>query len=131
MSKIFLILCLIGCILIAGCIGSEVNKNTTNPSVPSKDVLRVKYFTISNCSLCEKTDVLLLNLSAKYPGKFIVTRYDLTNNKTNREEFLKYTRGMKIKTVPFMVVNERNEFVNYTMIVNNLEPSITGSKRLV
>gem|GEM_PF-4240258 len=119
------------CIFIAGCVGSEVKKNTTNPLAPSKDAITIKYFTIKNCSLCDKTDTLLLNLSTQYPGKFTVVRYDLTNNKTNRDEFLQYTREMKIKTVPFMVINERNIFSNYTMIVNNLEPSIKGSKRLI
>lgn len=135
MSKIFLILCLVGCLLIAGCISSEVksttSKNTIHPSAISKEVYQVKYFTVKDCGLCEKTDVLLVNLSAKYPGKFAVIHYDLTNNQTNREIFLHYTKDIKIKSVPFIVINERNIFQNYTDIVNNLEPSIAGQKRLI
>lgn len=50
---------------------------------------------------------------------------------TNRVEFLKYTRDVKIKTVPLIVINERNIFLNYTEIVNNLEPSIAGTKRII
>lgn len=130
MSKIFITLCLIICILIAGCVGSGV-KNTTNPISPSKNVLQVKYFTIKGCNMCGQTDALLANLSAKYPGKFVLTHYDLTDNKTNRAEFLRYSSGIKIKTVPFIVINERNILSNYTEIINDLEPSIKGSKRLV
>lgn len=130
MSKIFLILCLIGCILIAGCANSE-HKVTKNPMDSSTDTLRVKYFTSENCKMCGNTDVLLANLSTKYPGKFVVIRYDITANTTNRKEFLKYSRDIKFKTVPFIVINERNIFESYNEIMSNLEPSIAGTKRLI
>lgn len=131
MSKIFITFCLIVCILIAGCTSSTEHKVSTNPIVGSKDVLHVKYFMKQNCSACDKTKDLLVNLSARYPGKLEIKYYDITDNSTNREEFLKYSQDIKIKTVPFIVINERNIFENYNEIMTNLEPSIAGTKRLI
>lgn len=72
MSKIFIILCLILCIFVAGCVNSSEIKNTTHPSMVDKDVIQVKYFTTKNYTLCQKTDDLLSNLSVKYPVNLLL-----------------------------------------------------------
>lgn len=131
MYKIF-ILCIIGCLLVGGCVNSDkLNKtNSTITTLPTQPpILYIKYFTTTNCPLCAESDSLLSNLSVKYPGRLIITRYDLSFNQSNRNVYNSYTGDLRVKVVPFVVINEKTRLVNYNEI-QVLESMITG-KRLI
>lgn len=131
MYKIFIVCLLIGCMVIgAGC-SSIGGSNQTGKQIiltPTPlPVITIKYFTTTNCPLCQKTDLLLANLSEKYPGRLKITQLGLTNA-DNRAIYATYVTHLKVKVVPFIVVNERNLLVNYTQIVGHLEPMLKGDE---
>jgi len=132
MYKIFIV-CIIGCLVIGGCVNS-VKSNKTNSTITTLPtplpVLYIKYFTTTNCPLCNDADNLLSNLSAKYPGRLVITRYDLSFNQSNRNVYNSYAGDLRVKVVPFVVINEKTRLVNYNEMVSNLEPMITGKKRI-
>ena len=130
MNKIFWVCLVIGCLIISsGCTttgANQTNKTTPIPTI-SPPVLTIKYFTTTNCPLCQETDLLLSNLSKKYPKQLFITQLGLTNE-NNRVIYAKYAAGQKIKVVPFIVVNEKRLLVNYSEIVNHLEPMLKGNE---
>jgi len=133
MSKIFIICLVIGCLIIsAGCSSTGVVSKQTNGVKLSKTfapppVLTIKYFTTANCPLCQQTDVFLDELSKKYPGQLKITQLGLTNA-DNRAMYATYVGNAKIKVLPFIVVNEKKLLVNYTQIINHLEPMLKGEE---
>lgn len=132
MNKIFLVCLVIGCLIItSGCTTTGVLMNQTNKTIPiptvSPPVLTIKYFTTTNCPLCQETDLLLINLTKKYPKQIVFTQLGLTNA-DNRVIYAKYAAGQKVKVVPFMVVNENRLLVNYSEIVTHLEPMLKGNE---
>ena len=132
MNKIFWVCLVIGClIIISGCTNTGVLANQTNKTLLSTPVplpvLTIKYFTTTNCPLCQETDLLLVNLTKKYPKQIVITQLGLTNA-DNRVIYAKYAAGQKVKVVPFMVVNEKRLLVNYSEIVTHLEPMLKGDE---
>jgi len=131
MNKIFWVCLVISCLIItSGCTNSGVLINQTNKTLPTSippPVLTIKYFTTTNCPLCQETDLLLINLTKKYPKQILLTQLGLTNA-DNRVIYAKYAAGQKIKVVPFMVINERRLLVNYSEIVTHLEPMLKGNE---
>lgn len=131
MYKIFIV-CIIGCLVVGGCVNSDKSNktNSTITTLPTPPpVLHIKYFTTTNCPLCAESDNLLSNLSVKYPGRLIITRYDLSFNQSNRDVYYSYSGDLRVKVVPFVVINEKTRLVNYNEILG-LESMITG-KRLI
>jgi thiol-disulfide isomerase/thioredoxin len=133
MNKIFIICLLVGClIIISGCTTTGLLSNQTNKTqiVPTPlPLLELKYFTTTNCPLCQQTDLLLTNLSKKYPNRIKITELGLTNA-DNRAIYAQYAAGQKVKVVPFIVVNERRLLVNYSEIVTHLEPMLKGDEHI-
>lgn len=133
MSKIFLVCLLIGClIVITGCVTHSLPINQTNITIqptptPKPSVLIIKYFTTTNCPLCHETDLLLANLTERYPNRMNIIQFGLTNA-DNRAIYATYAVDQKIKVVPFIVVNEKNLLVNYSEIVTRLEPMLKGDE---
>ncbi len=132
MYKIFITCLLIGCFIFsAGCTNASKNKTVLYPTPTStpQPVLIIKYFTTTNCPLCQQTDLLLVNLSTKYPHRINVTRYDLATA-SNRAIYATYAVE-KVKVIPFIVVNEKRLLVNYSEIVTHLEPMLKGDERII
>jgi len=133
MNKIFWVCLITGCLIItSGCTTTGVLVNQTNktPLLPiptPSPVLTIKYFTTTNCPLCQETDLLLINLTKKYPKQMVITQLGLTNA-GNREIYATYAAGLKVKVVPFIVVNEKRLLVNYSEIVTHLEPMLKGDE---
>jgi hypothetical protein len=131
MNKIFWVCLVISCLIFtSGCANTGVLVNQTNKtlSIPTPPpVLTIKYFTTTNCPLCQETDLLLINLTKKYPKQIVLTQLGLTNA-DNRVIYAKYAAGQKIKVVPFIVVNEKRLLVNYSEIVTHLEPMLKGNE---
>ena len=134
MNKIFLVCLLIGCLIVStGCVKHDLSINKTNVTIqqptpiPKPPMLFIKYFTTTNCPLCQETDLLLSNLSKKYPNRITITQLGLTNA-DNREIYATYAAGLKVKVVPFIVVNEKKLLVNYSEIVTHLEPMLKGDE---
>lgn len=131
MNKIFWVCVVIGClIIVSGCTNTGALTNQTNKTllIPiPPPVLTIKYFTTTNCPLCHETDLLLINLTEKYPKQIVLTQLGLTNA-DNRVIYAKYAAGQKVKVVPFMVVNENRLLVNYSEIVTHLEPMLKGDE---
>jgi thiol-disulfide isomerase/thioredoxin len=136
MNKIFLVCLIIGCLIItAGCVTHSLPVNKTDLTIqptptPKPPVLIIKYFTTTNCPLCQQIDLLLVNLTEKYPNRMNVTRYDLIRA-DNRATYATYAIDLKVKVIPFIVVNEKNLLVNYSEIVTHLEPMLKGDERII
>jgi hypothetical protein len=132
MNKIFIICLIIGCLIItSGCTTRTSINQTNNTSLPTPTpippVLTIKYFTTTNCPLCQETDLLLVNLSKKYPNRMKITELGLTDS-GNRNIYAMYTVNLKDKTIPLIVINEKILLVNYSEIVTHLEPILKGEE---
>jgi hypothetical protein len=138
MNKILAVCLIIGCaigfFIFTSGYAKGVFTNQTNVSIPflpksDPSVFNVKYFTSTNCPLCQETDLLLDNLSVKYPNRMKITELGLSNS-GNREIYANYTVNIKVKTVPLIVINEKYFLVNYSEIVTHLEPILKGDERI-
>jgi hypothetical protein len=131
MNKIFWVCLVISCLIFtSGCTHTGALANQTNKTLPiptPAPVITIKYFTTTNCPLCQETDLLLINLTKKYPKQIVLTQLGLTNA-DNRAIYAQYAAGQKVKVVPFMVINEKRLLVNYSEIVTHLEPMLKGDE---
>jgi|GEM_PF-4949164 hypothetical protein len=84
-------LIVIASLIIAGCIG-------TGPKP-----IQITYYYSSNCSDCVQMDAVFNNLSTKYNGEFILTKYDI-----NKEQVKFYNDQITYHgdgSVPFVFIS--------------------------